>query len=225
MNNNKQTAKRGRPARLSRQQILEAALKLLEKSAAEVTLNGVARTLNVSPMSLYTHIENRDDLLLGVSELVLGKLHLTLNADTWDGNVRLWVGQVQGHFARYPQIVKLLGEGQQLSVEWIRLEAQLVALLEPSGLSDAERVYTANLLSQALIFDCIMGAGNIRDRQSLQVPDLSQLAMDARHGADLLYRHTPTEGHSLLEFVLTQLVQRAKHLIKQQSSSPQCTGE
>ena len=225
MNNNKQTAKRGRPARLSRQQILEAALKLLEKSAAEVTLNGVARALNVSPMSLYTHIENRDDLLLGVSELVLGQLHLSLNADNWDGNVRLWVDQVQGHFARYPQIVKLLGEGQQVSVEWMRLEGQLVALLEPSGLNDAERVYTANRLRQALIFDCIMGAGNARDRQSLQVPDLSQLPIDARHGADLLYRHTPAEGHSLLEFVLKQLVQRAKLQIKQQSSSPQGTGE
>ncbi len=109
MNNNKQTAKRGRPARLSRQQILEAALKLLEKSAAEVTLNGVARTLNVSPMSLYTHIENRDDLLLGVSELVLGKLHLTLNADTWDGNVRLWVEQVQRALCALPPDSQIAG--------------------------------------------------------------------------------------------------------------------
>ncbi|GEM_PF-853088 len=225
MDNNKQTAKRGRPARLSRQQILQAALKLLEKSAAEVTLNGVARELNVSPMSLYTHVENRDDLLLGVSELVLGQLELNLDADTWEDSLRLWVDQVQRHFSRYPQIVKLLGEGQRLSVQWMRLEAQLVLVLEQSGLSEATCVNTANLLSQALIFDCILGAGNAGARQSLQVPDLSLLPMDARHGADLLYRHTPPQGHSLLEFVLNQLVQRAKIQIHQQSQPPQGDGE
>ena len=96
--------KRGRPARLSREQVLQAALKLLEKGPAEVTLNGVARALGVAPMSLYTHIRNRDDLLHGVSQLVLGQLQLRLDAAGWQGKVRQWVQQVQSHFALYPQI-------------------------------------------------------------------------------------------------------------------------
>lgn len=215
MNNNKQAAKRGRPARLSRQQILEAALKLLEKSAAEVTVNGVARALNVGPMSLYTHIDNRDDLLLGVSELVLGQLELHLEADYWEDNIQQWVDQVKAHFNRYPQIVKLLGEGDHLSIEWIRLESQLVPILEDAGLREEDLVSTANLISQAVIFDCILGSAHARDRNSLQLPDLSVLPEKEQNSAKLLYRHTPIEGHSLLNFVLQQLLQRARLIIQQ----------
>lgn len=225
MDNNKQTAKRGRPARLSRDQILDAALKLLEKGAAEVTLNGVARALNVSPMSLYTHIENRDDLLIGVSERVLGQLQIRLQEDTWEENVRVWVGAVQTHLRRYPQIVKLLGEGQQLSLEWMRLEAQLVAALETAAMPQALLVHTANLLSQALIFDCIMGTGGASGRHTLQRPDVALLPLEARHGAELLYHHTPSSGHNLLEFVLEQLLQRANDCSPHTLHSLPATGE
>ena len=215
MNNNKLAAKRGRPARLSRQKILEAALKLLEKSAAEVTVNGVARALNVGAMSLYTHIKNRDDLLLGVSELVLGQLELQLEADHWEDNVQQWVDQVRAHFNRYPQIVKLLGESDQLSIEWMRLESRLVSVLEDAGLREEDLVSTANLISQAVIFDCILGSVYARGRNNLQLPDLSVLPEEEQHGARLLYRHTPVEGHSLLDFVMQQLLQRDKLILQQ----------
>jgi AcrR family transcriptional regulator len=224
MGKKQQPVKRGRPPRLSREQILEAALKLLEKGAAEVTLNGVARALEVGPMSLYTHIENRDDLLLGVSELVLGKLQLELNADHWQDNVRLWVDQVQAHFQRYPQIVKLLGEGKRLSLEWMRLEAQLVTVLEQAGLPEEDLISTSNLLSQAIIFDCILGAAHARGRGELQLPELSALSDEDRHSAQLLYRHTPVEGHSLLDFVLEQLLQRARLILHSQTHVHQGAG-
>ena len=119
MATNAALVKRGRPARLSREQVLLAALSLLESGISEVSVNGVARQLNVAPMSLYTHIQNRDDLLLGVSELVLARLTLQLTAPDWQGKVRQWVSQVQAHFSLYPQIAKLVGESRQVSSQWL----------------------------------------------------------------------------------------------------------
>ena len=213
MEKNKEPAKRGRPARLSRAQILQAALKLLEKGPAEVTLNGVARALKVAPMSLYTHIENRDDLLMGLSGLVLGKLQFKLDADSWKGNVRLWAEQVQAHFKRYPQIVKLLGESKQLSVQWMRVEAQLVTVLKQAGLQGSDLVSTSNLLSQAVIFECMRAVALEQDGIKMQLPELTELAEEDRHSAELVFKYTPAGGHSLLEFVMEHLLQRAKEIL------------
>ena len=214
-----QAARRGRPARLSRDQILQAALKLLEEGPAEVTLNGVARALDVAPMSLYTHVNNRDDLLEGVSELALGKLQLALDADSWEDNVRLWVAQLKAHFARYPQIVKLLGASKQVPVEWMRLEARLATVLNKAGLTGSDLSTTSNLLSQAVVFDCIRGAAKERGGGSRLTPDLSVLSPEERQSAELLHNHTPTGGHSLLEFVVEQLLQRARDTLSREDSA------
>lgn len=214
MGKKKEPAKRGRPARLSRAQILQAALKLLEKGPAEVTLNGVARVLKVAPMSLYTHVENRDDLLLGLSGLVLGKLQLKLDADSWEGNVRLWAEQVQAHFKRYPQIVRLLGESKQISVQWMRVEAQLVTVLEQAGLKGNDLISTSNLLSQAIIFECIRGIALEQNGIKLQLPELTELSEEDRHSAELVFQYSPAGGHSLLEFVMEHLLQRANKILQ-----------
>ena len=216
----KQPAKRGRPAKLSREQILKAALALLEKGPSEVTLNGVARALRVGPMSLYTHVENRDDLLQGVSGLVLEKLTLRLDADTWEGNVRLWVEQVQAHFIRYPQIVKLMGESQVIPVEWLRHEAQLAAVLQKAGLSAAGLSSTANLLSHALIFDCIQRSAREKMPANKPVPtEMSVLSDQEQSIVALLADNTPAGGHSLLDFVLEQLLDRARLQVSDDSES------
>lgn len=214
MEKDREPAKRGRPARLSREQILQAALKLLEKGPAEVTLNSVARALKVAPMSLYTHVENRDDLLQGVGGLVLAKLQLKLHADNWEGNVRLWAEQVQAHFKRYPQIVKLMGESKQLSVQWMRVEAQLVTVLEQAGLRGDDLISTSNMLSQAVIFECMRAVALEKDGIKLQHPDLSELSDEDTRSAELVFQYTPSGGHSLLEFVLEQLLKRAHEILQ-----------
>ena len=201
--------KRGRPARLSREQVLLAALSLLESGISEVSVNGVARQLNVAPMSLYTHIQNRDDLLLGVSELVLARLTLQLTAPDWQGKVRQWVSQVQTHFSLYPQIAKLVGERRQVSSQWLRIQAQLVGVLEQAGLEDEELSSTSSILSQALVMDCILADTYGDDIGALVAPELQHLSSENKHRIELVLRNSPPGGHSLLPFVMEQLLLRA----------------
>lgn len=137
-------SKRGRPARISRQEILKAALKLLERGDGQITMTGLARSLGVAPMTLYGHVQNREDLIEGVSALVLDQLELTIDNDCpWQQQVRQWVIAVRDHLLSYPQVVKLLGRGQ-LPVAWVRLHCKLIRLLQSAGfdhqaLADAAR--------------------------------------------------------------------------------------
>ena len=178
MATNTALVKRGRPPRMSREQVLLAALSLLENGISEVSVNGVARQLNVAPMSLYTHIQNRDDLLLGVSELVLARLTLQLTAPDWQGKVRQWVSQVQTHFSLYPQIAKLVGERRQVSSQWLRIQAQLVGVLEQAGLEDEELSSTSSILSQAIVMDCILAEAYGDNIAALVAPELQYLSRE-----------------------------------------------
>ncbi|MYE46300.1 MAG: TetR family transcriptional regulator [Chloroflexi bacterium] len=65
-------APRQRP--LSRERILRAALEFVdEHGAAALSMRKLAATLNVEAMSLYRHVENKDDVLRGVVNLVQGE--------------------------------------------------------------------------------------------------------------------------------------------------------
>ena len=198
--------KRGRPALLSREQVLLAALNLLESGISEVSVNGVARELRVAPMSLYTHIDSRDDLLLGVSELVLARLTLRLTASDWQGKVRQWVSQVQTHFSLYPQIAKLVGESQHVSSQWLRIQAQLVGVLEQAGLEDAQLSSTSSMLSQAIVIDCILAQAYGDNIAALVAPELQYLSAEDARRIELVLQHSPPGGHSLLAFVMEQLL-------------------
>ena len=63
------------PARTDRQQIIEAALELIERKGVEnLSLNGVAAKTGVKTPSLYNHISGKKDLLRAVIERTFREL-------------------------------------------------------------------------------------------------------------------------------------------------------
>ena len=69
-------------AKLSREAVLDAALRLLEQRGADrLTLRALADALGVTPMAIYKYVQNKDDLLGGVIE----RLGAELPPPTMDG--------------------------------------------------------------------------------------------------------------------------------------------
>jgi TetR/AcrR family tetracycline transcriptional repressor len=64
------------PARsLTREQIVEAGLELMRTEGLDaVSLRGVARTLGVNPMALYTYLRDKDELLAGMFDAMMSAL-------------------------------------------------------------------------------------------------------------------------------------------------------
>lgn len=62
-----QPKRRGRPPRISREQIVRAA----REAGADVRMSEVARSLDVAPAALYHHVRDRDELLELVAAQVL----------------------------------------------------------------------------------------------------------------------------------------------------------
>ena len=119
-------------------------MRLLGEDGSDgITMKRVAEAVGASPMGLYRHVKNRDELLEVMLESLLDALELELPADRgWQDNVRTWMRGVRQHFVAYPEIFGLmdLEAGHQISPAWLRTVGALVAPLEAAGLSGPDQL-------------------------------------------------------------------------------------
>ncbi len=75
--------RRGRPPRISRDQIIEAAIGL---GLENVTMQGIAEHLEVTSPALYSYVSGRDEVLELVNEVLRDRLHgFSSSATGWRG--------------------------------------------------------------------------------------------------------------------------------------------
>lgn len=69
---------------LTRERILRAALELADTEGLEsLSMRKIATTLGVRAMSLYNHVANKDEIVDGLVELVVGEIELPSLQDDW----------------------------------------------------------------------------------------------------------------------------------------------
>jgi AcrR family transcriptional regulator len=131
--------RRGRPARLSRERILDAGLALLEREPDEpLTAARIAAEVDAVPAALYRHFANLDELLDGVLGRVLGGVDLDIRRRAaWHAQVRDWMVSLRGHLLRYPAALRIIGRRGRTSPSWLDAVACLIEILERAGLSGA----------------------------------------------------------------------------------------
>jgi len=130
---------RGRPARLSRESIVDAGLALLEAAPDEpLTLLRVAREVDAVPAALYRHVGSLDELLDGVLARVLEGVRFEIRRRaSWRAQVRDWMRCMRAHLLRYPGVVRLIGRRGRTSPAWFDASSALIEILEEAGLRGA----------------------------------------------------------------------------------------
>jgi AcrR family transcriptional regulator len=130
--------RRGRPPRASREQIVEAAVALLRADPDEpLTMTRVASSVGLTPMALYRHFKDRDELM----DEVVGRILVERNAEIprdgpWQDQLRAWVLGGLDHLVPCAQVVQLVLAGG--SSRWVHDAATLVRILEHAGFADDE---------------------------------------------------------------------------------------
>jgi AcrR family transcriptional regulator len=75
---------------LNRERVLRAAVALADESGIDsLSMRRLGQVLGVEAMSLYNHVANKDDLLNGITDLVLGEIELPAAAG--------WKEALRGH--------------------------------------------------------------------------------------------------------------------------------
>lgn len=131
---------------LSADLIFSAALRLVDDEGLEaLTMRHLAETIGVATMSLYSHVDTKEDLVRGVLNLVTGEFTLPApETPPWDA-LRMINREFRHAAMRHPNLVPLITRAPPAGAEGLRtLEVALDALrrtgMEPALAAPAYRM-------------------------------------------------------------------------------------
>jgi AcrR family transcriptional regulator len=88
---------------LTRDRILAAAIELADAEGIDgLSMRRLGAALGVEAMSLYHHVANKDALLDGITDVVLGEADLPAPGGDWRGNVRTIARSTHAVLMRHP---------------------------------------------------------------------------------------------------------------------------
>ena len=144
---NSQPRRPGRPARLSRAQILEAALELADRDGLEaVTMQRIAKAIGAEPMSLYRHVRNKEDLLDGLVDLVFAEIELPSPKDPWKVAMRRRAVSVREALGRHPWAIGLMESRTHPGPATLAYHDALLANLFAAGFTSTTGTRVTNIV-------------------------------------------------------------------------------
>ena len=88
---------------LTRERVLEAAMRLADQSGIEsLTMRKLARELGVEAMSLYNHVASKGDLVDAMVDLVVREIDLPSSGGAWDVDIRACAVSAHEVLLRHP---------------------------------------------------------------------------------------------------------------------------
>lgn len=122
--------------KLTRTRIVEVALNLAQKQGLEsLSMRKVAKILNVEAMSLYKHIENKDDLIDGIIELIIQKIYLPSPQTHWKQALRERAVSERTVLSEHAWIVHLLESRSGTGDLRLTQQNHMIGILRRAGFS------------------------------------------------------------------------------------------
>lgn len=137
------TTRTGRPPRLSRAQIVAAARELIAANGVEsLTMRRLATELNATPMALYRHVRDREELLLLLlDDIAADMLRPELPEDPHERMV-LTALAMHDTLARVPWIVEVLTGDEFFAPSALWYTETIVDAAIAHGLTPEDAVHT-----------------------------------------------------------------------------------
>ena len=128
---------------LTREHILETTLRILDEEGLDgLSMRRLAARLDVEAMSLYNHVQDKRDLLSGVTDLALAQIELPEAGLPWNRRLEGFALGLYEALIRHPALVLVLAseQGGPSQLEVLHGIDSMVAALAESGLSPAQQV-------------------------------------------------------------------------------------
>jgi AcrR family transcriptional regulator len=138
----------GRPARISREAIIEKSMELLANiDVDDFMLKTVAEELGTVSMAIYNYFASREELLEAVADEVclLFKMPKPKPDQTWQENLLAWLWAFKKHAERHPVIYNVMNIEGHTAAGWFRLTAPVVKIMYDMGLRDKALAHASYL--------------------------------------------------------------------------------
>jgi AcrR family transcriptional regulator len=127
-----------RPA-LTRPRVVRAALRLADQHGLpELTMRALATALQVSPMALYNHVRDKDELIDLLVDLILGEVDLSAAAGDWAAQLRALLCSYHRVLTAHPGLARVYSTRVRLGPHHLRVMERGIGLLLHAGFPPAE---------------------------------------------------------------------------------------
>lgn len=211
---------------LSRDRVLRTAAALADRLGIDaVTMRALAEELGVEAMSLYHHVANKEDVLDGVVDVVMGEIHQAVRGlgqppepAAWKRALRTRILAAREIFLRHPWAPAVFQTRAEAPLSVLDYYDSILALMSAGGFSHQQTHHALHALgSRALGFtqelftppngDPEQDAAAIRAMAD-RLPHLAAMLLDAAHdgpGATLGFCDDQTEFEFGLDLILDGL--------------------
>jgi AcrR family transcriptional regulator len=193
---------------LSRERVLRAAIDLADAEGIEsLTMRRLARVLGVEAMSLYHHVANKDEILNGIVDLVVGEFELPAEGDDWRAAMRRAAISAHEVLLAHPWAASLVLSGAGISTARLRHMNAILGCLRHAGFSANQTDHAYHALDSHIMGFTLwvvgMNFGTSENLAALAAGFLQQMDLaDLPHLAEHVEQHLkPRDPESEGEFV------------------------
>lgn len=172
---------------LTRERIVGTALRIMDAEGLEaVTMRRIGRELGVEAMSLYNHVRDKEDILDGVTEMVMGKFEIPERSGDWAEDMKALAREWRRLLGMHPNVMRLLAERHKPleSLDSYRPMEAALDVISSGGLSTREAVETFNAFGSYIFGFVVMEQGLMIGQPHEHGAEHVELAA-ALEGADL----------------------------------------
>src|ERR1700744_3049015 len=152
--------RRGRPARVTRDQILAAALRIVDVNGLEqLTMRRLGAELGVAPITIYGHVPDKAALFDGLVELVLTEIEVPALSGAWEDDLRAVAYAARATWLAHPYVIPLLGTRPPGTEAPVAPVEAVTSILLGAGLTEQQAADGFDGLARLLIGHALAQAG------------------------------------------------------------------
>ena len=141
-----------RPRLIDRAAVLRASLAVAdERSLDALTMQAVAERLGVTPMALYRHVENKQDLLDGIVEGLLDEIPPPADDQPWDEQLSAMGQAIRATARRHPTVFPLLLQLPAATAGARGVRERVYRALHDAGVAEADVARVERLISTIVL--------------------------------------------------------------------------
>ena len=206
-----------RRAQLTRERVVAAGIELADRDGIEsISMRRLAQELGVEAMSLYTHVRNKDDLLDGMVDAVIGKIPTSADSADWKTSLRQMALAARNIILTHPWAPRLIESRTTPGPATMRYINTVIGLLREGGFTIAQAHHALHILgSRALGFtqDLFDDSGDLEPETAASLaseigaalPYVAEMALAVAHGGALGPCDDDSEFEFALDFILDGL--------------------
>jgi AcrR family transcriptional regulator len=183
---------------LSRERVLRAAVELADRDGIEaVSMRRLGQELGVEAMALYRHVRDKDDIVDGATDAVVGEIQLGEPVDDWKTAMAGLAHEARQVMLRHPWAPAVIVDRKQVGPSTLRHVDRVLGILRGGGFTIEMSHHALHVLGSRMLgftqdpFDDAADSPaetpppEVIARAFAGFPNVAEMALAARHDGAL----------------------------------------